>query len=154
MNKALAIFSHPFLANVEGTHDVIIRDKEAPKTVLVPVYDHHDMESDPIGVASVAYTRLCTFNETQNACFVSGFVSTMSELVVGQGLSISAPLLEQVGKYSLLGDIVEVSTVDVPHVPKCRVLAPQDVDSELLALYSLAPAFVEDFKSEMNPQTV
>jgi hypothetical protein len=78
----------------------------------------------------------------------------MSELVVGQGLSISAPLLEQVGKYSLLGDIVEVSTVDVPHVPKCRVLAPQDVDSELLALYSLAPAFVEDFKSEMNPQTV
>jgi hypothetical protein len=81
-------------------------------------------------------------------------MNTVDGLTVGQGISISAPLIEQVGKYSLLGDIIEVSTVDVPHVPKCRVLAPEEVNSELLALYSLAPAFVENFRAEMNPQKV
>jgi hypothetical protein len=161
MNKYLCIFSHPFHPNKDGKHDLVIRLKSDPSSAIVPLYSHHEYETAPIGLASFTYTHISDYDETHNICFISGFIMSNTPLVVGQGLSIAAPLLETVSRYDVLGEIVEVSLVDVPHVPNCRIIGEEDVETELLALYRLAPDFVDQFAREMKhsqpsntPQTV
>lgn len=144
MNTYACIASHPFIPSANGIYDLTLRDNDAPRSIVVPVYDHHEIDEQPIGVASLTFTKIC-FDNTGNrqAVIAMGSINTAKELSVGQGVSISSPLLETVGKFDVLGDPIEISIVDVPSIPNCRIINLKDLETELLQLYRHAPNFVD-----------
>lgn len=139
---SLGILSHPFATNSDGRVDLVLRNPSDPKSISVPLYEHHELSDQPCGIVHMEFTTICNFGG-QNVCFVAGQILTENALPKSQGLSICAPLLDSIGEYDLLGTPIEVSLVDIPSVPQCRV---HDVDSLMTVvtgLYLSAPALVD-----------
>lgn len=145
----IGIVSYPFHLNNDGRRDLILRPKDAPKNVSVPLLDGHDLESLPIGICNLEYTPICTING-KTLCFVAGQIMTEHGLNKDQALSISAPLLESIGEHDLLGDIVEVSIVDRPSLNGCRIYDVDELMTVITSLYMGAPALVDQLKQDLG----
>lgn len=148
MNTAIAIVSHPLLLNKDGRRDCILRQEGAPKNQTVPLFDHHDLASEPIGFVELEYTTIATIND-ENLCFVAGQVHTYLPLERNQAVSISAPLIREDGVNDILGDIIEVSLVDRASLDGCLVLDVNELMPVIQGLYLNAPSIVDRLKLEL-----
>jgi hypothetical protein len=148
MNTAIAIVSHPLLLTTDGRRDCILRQEGAPKKQTVPLLDHHDLASEPIGFVELEYTTIATING-ENLCFVAGQVNTHLTLERNQAVSMSAPLIREEGVNDILGDIIEVSLVDKASLGGCLVLDMNDLMPVIQSLYLKAPSVVDRLKLEL-----
>jgi hypothetical protein len=148
MTTQIGICSHPFLLSEDGRRDLVLRQEGAPKHISVPLYDHHDLSESPIGLVHLEFTPICRVRG-ENLCFVAGQVLTEHGLPPNQSLSISAPLLESIGEYDILGEPIEVSTVDKAVVPHCRIYAVDELMTAITTLYTTAPLLVERLNRDL-----
>ena len=138
----IGILSHPFAPNADGRVDLVLRNLSDPKTISVPLYRHHEISETPCGIVHVEFTPICKIGE-QNVCFVAGQILTEHPLPKGQGLSISAPLLESIEEFDLVGTPIEISLVDRPSVPHCRIYDVDELMTTITGLYMGATVLMD-----------
>ena len=105
-----------------GKHTYVITPtfKTNNKTVLL--YDHHEYD-DPIGTIELTYMPVQSI-EGGYLNIVLGIIKTSRTLRVGQGLSLDGTLdaSRSSDLIDVIGDIVGVSIVDVPHIRGCQLV--------------------------------
>ncbi len=146
--KSIAVISHPLLLTKDGRRDVLLRSTDAPKTTTVPLYSNHDLSEHPIGFVELEHTTIATING-QNMVFVAGMISSQVPIKQNQAVSISAPLVREHGQNDILGEILEVSLVDVPSLDGCLCLENKDLIPFITGLYMNAPRIVDALKIEL-----
>lgn len=151
-NQHIAIISHPLFLTRDGRRDLILRPDGAPKNDVVPLYDHHELESAPIGIVNLEYLSLGKVNGL-NLCFVTGMIYCSSlPLKPKQAVSIGAPLVNSVGINDILGDILEVSLVDKPMLGGCMCLPAEEAMQFIPTLSLRAPSLLKELQRELASQ--
>ncbi len=151
LNRAIAIVSHPFIPLSNGSRDLFIRPKDAPKTSFAPLFNHH--EGEPIGEVKLEYTKICEINATHDLFIVCGLLSSQAPLLPNQAVSMSAGLINTIGRNNIFEEVVEVSLVDTPHVNGCAIFDLSEYANVFKALYTHAPSIVEQILKELNAKT-
>lgn len=141
-NQYIALATHPFIDCVDGTRDLVIRKKDAPKSQMVPLLDHHEYETEPLGFAELAFIPCAEISETEELCVVTALINTDKALPPNQCVSIGAPIDRIVGKYQIYGDIIELSLVDKGHLNGAAVIEFENWNNVIRSLYEAAPTIV------------
>lgn len=149
-NQYIALAAHPFLECEDGTRDLIIRKKDAPKTVVVPLLDNHDYEKAPIGVAKLAFIPCAEISDTDDLCVVTALLSTNRQLPPNQCVSIGAPLEKSVANYRIYREILELSAVDKGHLKGAAIIERESWNDVIHALYATAPAILTKVLREVK----
>jgi hypothetical protein len=150
MGKSLAIISHPFLDAKDGKRDLFIRRKDDPKSQLVPLYDHHEYDKDPIGTCQLAFIPIVEISEHEHICLITGLIDCNHDIGEHQAVSVGAPVIRQAGKYNLYRDVLEVSLVDIPHLSGATVIQFSDFENVLKALYVNALSTMTHILRDLN----
>jgi len=141
-NQYIALASHPFIDCVDGTRDLVIRKKDAPKSQIVPLLDHHEYETEPLGFAELAFIPCAEISETEELCVVTALLNTTKDLHPNQCVSMGAPVERVVGKYQIYSDIIEISLVDKGHLNGAGVIEYENWNNVIRSLYATAPTIV------------
>ncbi len=120
-NTYVGLISHPLLPTIDGTFDFITRAPSDPKTVVVPLLNHHEMDGEQLGWVELVYIPIHRTKEGRDLCLVVGNIKTDFELPDGTALSASYPLKYKKDQANFADEIIEVSIVDKPHLQMCQV---------------------------------
>ena len=153
MSKSLAIISHPFLDAKDGKRDLFIRRKDDPKSQLVPLYDHHEYDKDPIGTCQLVFIPILEIGANKNICLITGLIDCNHDIGEKQAVSVGAPVIRQVGKYNLYREVLEVSLVDIPHLSGAAVVQLNDFKNVLNTLYANAPKEMAQIVKDLNERS-
>jgi len=150
MSKSLAIISHPFLDAKDGKRDLFIRRKDDPKSQLVPLYDHHEYDKDPIGTCKLAFIPILKTGASEHLCLITGLIDCNHDIGEHQAVSIAAPVIRQIGKYNLYQDAIEVSLVDIPHLSGAKLVQFNEFKNALNVLYANAQKELAQIVKDLN----
>jgi hypothetical protein len=153
MSKSLAIISHPFLDAKDGQRDLFIRSKDDSKSQLVPLYDHHEYDKDPIGTCQLIFIPILEIGAKKNICLITGLIDCSHDIGEKQAVSVSAPVIRQVGKYNLYREVLEVSLVDTPHLSGAAVVQFNDFKNVLSALYANSLKEMTQIVKDLNERS-
>lgn len=121
------IAAHPHMKSRDGLVTHIVRNKaDINKSQFVPLFDHHEYDKEPIGACKLMYVPVSKIGDSDNyTTTVIAEIHTDFDLQEDQALSIS---YGEVGNredgISVGIDVLEVSIVDKPFIPKCQIYAP------------------------------
>jgi hypothetical protein len=149
-NQYIALATHPFLDCVDGTRDLVIRKKGLPKSQIIPLLDHHEYETEPLGFAELAFIPCAEISETEELCVVTALITTNKALPTNQSVSIGAPVERVVGKYQIYSDIIELSLVDKGHLNGAAVIEFENWNSVIRSLYQTAPTIVMKIVKDLS----
>lgn len=149
-NAYIALATHPFIDCVDGTRDLVIRSKSAPKTVVVPLLDNHAYEKAPIGVAKLAFIPCAEISETDDLCVVTALLSTAKHLPSNQCVSIGAPLEKTIANYRIYREILELSAVDKGHLKGAAIIDRESWNDVIHSLYTTAPTILTKVLREVK----
>jgi hypothetical protein len=153
MSKSLAVISHPFLDAKDGQRDLFIRSKGDSKSQLVPLYDHHEYDKDPIGTCQLVFIPILEIGANKNICLITGLIDCNHDIGEKQAVSVGAPVIRQVGKYNLYREVLEVSLVDIPHLSGAAVVQLNDFKNVLNTLYANAPKEMAQIVKDLNERS-
>lgn len=153
MSKAMAIITHPFLDAKDGQRDLFIRRKDDPKSQIVPLFDHHEYDKDPIGTCQLVFIPILEIGKDEHICLITGLIDCNHDIVEKQAVSVGAPVMRQVGKYNLYREVLEVSLVDVPHLSGAAIVQFNDFKNVLNALYANAPKEMAQIVKDLNERS-
>ncbi len=148
-NKYIALASHPFIDCIDGSRDLVIRDKTAPKSKICPLLDHHEYDTEPLGFAEVAFIPCAEISDTKELCVVTTLVNTTKELPPNQCVSIGASLEKTIGKYQIYNDIIELSLVDKGHLNGAQLVEESQWVDMIHSLYSTAPVIIKKILTDV-----
>jgi hypothetical protein len=150
MSKSLAIISHPFLDTKDGCRDLFIRRKDDPKSQLVPLYDHHEYDKNPIGTCQLAFIPILKTGASEHLCLITGLIDCNHDIGEHQAISIAAPVIRKIGKYNLYRNAIEVSLVDIPHLSGAKLVQFNEFKNALNVLYANAPKELAQIVKDLN----
>lgn len=137
-NKYFGVASHPFAKSKDGYTTHIIRTSEnLTEQKWVPLFDHHDYDSKPIGAAKLMFVPSAGNTASkERSVLVLCEIHTDLELPPWQGLSLgyAEASRDEIHKTSVGVHILELSIVDIPHIYGCRIY---DADTFLNSIKEL-----------------
>ena len=149
-NRYICLATHPFTDCVDGTRDLVIRKKNLPKTQIIPLLNHHEYETDPLGFVELAFIPCGEISDTEELCVVTGLIATDKELLPNQCVSIGAPIDRVIGNYQIYSEITELSIVDKGHLNGAAIIEFESWNNVIRALYESAPAIVMKILKDLS----